>query len=179
MNVLNNQIEIFKTEIHNIYKAYRFSHFGLYNLRSVFNDYKKKNNIENFKIVDQECNIEIKFSELDMEEAKEHGFYQMIMAGSTIVMIYNLWEDNYRGIFAKCLGHQNKNDFKNSLFGDLGKIRNAIIHNNYKRTSDIDKLEILKSLFPNNEFILDSFTVHSIYINALKTLELMKQTSEN
>ncbi|MCW3170665.1 hypothetical protein OMO38_19215 [Chryseobacterium sp. 09-1422] len=179
MNVFNNEIEIFKTEIHNIYKAYRFSHFGLYNLRSVFNDYKKKNKIENFKIVDQECNIEIKFSELDMEEAKEHGFYQMIMAGNTIVMIYNLWEDNYRTIFAKCLGYTNKTDLKNNLFGDLGKIRNAIVHNHYKRTSDIDKLEILGFLFPNDRFILDSFAVHDIYVNALKALELMKQPSAN
>ncbi len=179
MNILNYKIENYKSEIHDIYKAYRFSHFGLYNLKNTFNDYKKTNNIENFKIVDEECDIEINFTELDMEEAKEHGFYQTIIAGSTIVMIYNLWEDNYRGIFAKCLGYQNKNDLKNSLFGDLGKIRNAIIHNNYERTSDIDKLEILKSLFPNNEFILDSFTVHEIYVNALKTLESMKQTLEN
>lgn len=58
----------------------------------------------------------------------------------------------------------------------MGKIRNAIVHNHYKHTSDIDKLEILGFLFPNDNFILDSFAVHYIYINALKNFGINEGT---
>ncbi|PIF46492.1 hypothetical protein CLU96_3530 [Chryseobacterium sp. 52] len=174
MDGLNFYIEQFKTEIYDIYKAYRFSHFGLYNLRGTFNDYEENNDIENFKIVDKECDIEIKFTKQDMQEAKEHGFYQKIMAGNTIAMIYNLWEDRYREIFSKNKGLKNKKELQNDFFGDLNLIRQSITHNHYKRTSEINKLKMLSFLFPEDMFILDSFTVHEIYSLTLKNLDALK-----
>lgn len=174
MGNINFYIEQFKTEIYDIYKAYRFSHFGLYHLRNVYLANKEQNNIESLRIKDPQFNIDLRFNEDDVEQAREDGFYQKIMAGNTIAMIYNLWEDKYRSIFAKINGLNSKKAVQNDFFGDLNLIRQSITHNHFNRTSAIDRLKVLGSLFPNNEYELNSTTIEVIYIEALSMLDNLK-----
>lgn len=175
MNAVNFQIEQIKTEIHDIYKAYRFSHLGLHYLRDKFKEFQSSNGIENFRIEDVQCEIDLKFSDKDVEEATDNGYYQTIMAGNIIITIYNLWEDNYRNVIAKSLNLNSKNDLKDDFFGDLGKIRNSIVHNHFKRSSEIDKLKVLGYLFKDDKFLLDYITVHEIHNKAMLYLDNLKQ----
>lgn len=170
MHNINYHIENFRIEIENIYKAYRFSNAGLYNYKRLIKDDITKNP-GNFHIVDEECEIEIKFTEEELEEANHLGFYQKIIAGNTIAMIYNLWEDKYRPKFAKYLNYEETKDLKNDFFGELGKIRHAIVHTNYSYTSKLKNLQILKSFIVNKQLILSLFEVDYVYKQALKALE--------
>lgn len=175
MQGLNFYIEQYKAEIYDIYKAYRFSHFGLYNLRDIYLQNKAANNIDFLRIQDPQFNVDLRFNEDDVEEAREEGFYQKIMAGNTIAMIYNLWEDKYRGIFSKIYGLDDRKKLQNDFFGDINLIRQSITHNHFNRTSDINRLKVLGHLFPDNKFVLDCFTIEVIYKEALNTLHNLKE----
>lgn len=59
-----------------------------------------------------------------------------------VVWIYQSWEDHYREKIATALGCK-KNDILCPVFGDLRKLRNAIIHNSGVSTSDLEKTEVL------------------------------------
>lgn len=170
---INFYIEQFKTELHDVYKAYRFSHLGLYHMYETIKKMKAQNNLENFRIQDQELDVDILFSDEEIHKASEYGFYQKIIAGNTISMFYNLWEDNYRSIFAQ-IQKIKPTDIRNDFFGDLGKIRNSITHKHYQRSSEINKLKVLQHLFPDNKFDLTSYEVHTIYKTALNVLEALK-----
>jgi len=176
MSELNELIVKYENSIHDIYKAYRFSHCGLYNLREVFLQSKLDNGTKFFKIEDQDLGVNIRFTEMEIGEASDGGYYQRLMAGSIIAMIYNVWEDNYRAKIAKCLGYEEKNDLKSDVFGDLAKIRHEITHNKFNRSSKIDKLLIFGYLFKNDGFILDSLTVNEIVEKVLVELESMKES---
>ena len=58
------------------------------------------------------------------------------------VWIYQCWEDHSRKEIATALGCK-KNDILSPVFGDLRKLRNAIIHNLGVSTSDLEKTEVL------------------------------------
>lgn len=176
MSEINSLIEKYENAIHDIYKAYRFSHLGLYHLRDFFKTNMKENGIKNFVIEDPEFGLKLRFTEKEIEEATEHGYYQRLMAGSFLAMIYNVWEDNYRDKIAKCLGYEKKNDLKSDVFGDLAKIRHEITHNKFNRSSKIDKLLVFGYLFKNDTFILDSLTVNEIIEKVLVELESMKES---
>ena len=47
---------------------------------------------------------------------------------SLVVLLYTQWEDLHRNRIARALGHDNKDALKSQSFGDLGILRNAIVH---------------------------------------------------
>lgn len=65
-----------------------------------------------------------------------------MISGNTIVMFYQIWEDKFRKQIADKLSI-NKNDVKSFIFSDLNRIRQSILHNNYKPIDDLKKLTIL------------------------------------
>ena len=58
------------------------------------------------------------------------------------MLIYQYWEDHYRGIIAECLGKQ-KNEIKVPLFGDLRDLRRSIIHNHGRAIPEVEHSEVL------------------------------------
>ena len=69
-----------------------------------------------------------------LEKSDSHGEFANRLAKLTIVAIYALWEDHYRGKIAEQLssptaGHDmTKNDIRSDIMGDLRHIRICIIH---------------------------------------------------
>ncbi|SMP16396.1 hypothetical protein [Chryseobacterium profundimaris] len=177
MNTITEHIEKFKYAIHDLYKAYKFTHFSLYHLRDFYHKNKLDENINSFTIEDLAFEIKIEYTEHEIEQAREDGYYQRILAGNTIALIYNLWEDEFRFKISKCLGYSGtgRDKIMNDFFGDLGKIRHSITHNRFNRTSNIDNLVKLHYLFRDNTFILDSITVHEIIEKTLLELEIIKK----
>lgn len=175
MSTINEQIEKFEQAIHDLYKAYRFSHLGLYHLRDTFNTYKRDHGIDKFIIEDPNSGIKMRYTEKEIDEANEHGYYQRIMAGSILATIFNLWEDNFRGKICEHLGLAKKSDLKSDVFGDLSQIRRSVTHNRFNRIKEIDNLKVFGYLFPKQDFILDSYLVDQIVEKVLLELENMKQ----
>ena len=102
----------FEDEITNLFKAYRMAHFSIYNMKTTFYNFKCSHpNLENFILEDRDFDSEVKFNEKEIQKNSEDGLYQRIIAGNTIAMFYNIWEDKYRGIIAKNIGCK-KNEIK-------------------------------------------------------------------
>lgn len=160
---MKNIIEEFRNELINHYKAFRFSHYALHNLGDVYKDWKSNHpELKNFVIEDQDFNITIRFNEAEISETEEKGLYQRILAGSTIATFYNIWKDKYRKKIAEEKGVE-KNDIKIELFYELNKIRQAVIHNNFNKTSKLKDLELLSFILIDNTFKLGSSEVEKIY----------------
>jgi hypothetical protein len=108
----------FEDEITHLFKAYRMAHFSLYNMKTTFYNFKSSHpNLENFILDDLDFDSKVRFSEEEIQNNSEDGLYQRIIAGNTIAMFYNIWEDKYRGIIAKKIGYK-KNEIKSNFFGD-------------------------------------------------------------
>lgn len=134
----------FKLEIKEIYKCYRISHFSMYLTKQNYSLNKElENQIQNFKIIDEDLNEEISFTENNiLVEISENGKYQNMISGNTIVMFYQLWEDKFRKQIADKLSVE-KNDVKSFIFSDLNILRQSIIHNNYKPIKEFKKISML------------------------------------
>lgn len=65
------------------------------------------------------------------------GPYFRLLGRMAITFLYAAWEDRFRAQFAVELGYTKKDDFKYDLFGDLGYLRNAAVHNHGRASSDV------------------------------------------
>ena len=69
-----------------------------------------------------------------LEKSDRHGEFANRLAKLTIIAIYALWEDHYRGKIAEQLSsptasrEMTKNDIRTDFMGDLRHIRICIIH---------------------------------------------------
>jgi len=70
------------------------------------------------------------------------GRNQWFFANMCVVWIYQCWEDHYRKQIAKSLGCS-INEVISPVFGDVRKLRNAIIHNLGVATSELEKTEVI------------------------------------
>jgi len=109
----------------------------------------------------------IKRMNVDSDNSKGIG-------NSSLVMIYQLWEDEYRGRIAIDKGKE-KNNIKSDLFRDIRIIRQGIIHNNGKKTQDFKKLKIIKLM--DTEEVHFSEKQFEKLINDIK--QELKQFQEN
>lgn len=169
-------LQNFQQEIIDIFKAYRMAHFSLYNMKNTFYNYKQKNpQLQNFVLEDIDFKNEVRFNEDEINKNGEDGQYQRIIAGNTIAMFYNIWEDKYRNQIAKNISKQ-KNDVKSELFKELNLVRQSITHNNYNSISDLNKLEILSFVGNSKILKLSSYEVQRIQELIINEIEVMKNS---
>ena len=164
--------ENFEDEITELFKAYRMAHFSLYNMESTFYEFKSKHQIETFTIKDNK--IEIHFSEEEICKNREDGNYQRIIAGNTLTMFYNLWEDKFRLQIANCAS-LNKNEIKSEFFKELNYIRQSITHNSFNPISKLDKLDELSFIGNSTILRLSSIEVQKVkelLVNEIERLKL-------
>lgn len=81
-----------------------------------------------------------------------------------LITIFQYWEDYYRGELAKSYGFE-KDDVKADLFGDIGLIRNSIIHCNSIASDKIIKCKILKWFKPGDRIFVDKNKLLEIIMN--------------
>jgi hypothetical protein len=145
-------LQNFKNEITELFKAYRMAHFSLYNMEKTFYDFKEHHpQIEIFVIKDLDFENEVNFDEEEINKNRGNGNYQRIIAGNTIAMFYNIWEDKYRIEIANKIS-LSKNEIKSDFFKELNFIRQSITHNSFNPCSKLNKLD--KLAFVGNSSIL-------------------------
>lgn len=164
----------FEYEITELFKAYRMAHFSLYNKRTTFYNFKENNpHIENFILRDNDFDNYVRFNETEINKNSEDGLYQRIIAGNTIAMFYNIWEDKFRLRIAKKIGLEKK-QIKSSIFAELNMIRQSITHNNLTATSGLNRLDKLSFVGNSSELNLSSYEVQRIYEEILKEIDQLK-----
>jgi hypothetical protein len=162
-------LQNFENEITELFKAYRMAHFSLYNMEKTYYDYKERNpQIETFTIKDLDFDSELEFNEEERNKNRQNGNYQRIVAGNTLAMFYNIWEDKYRiEIANKIL--LSKNEIQSDFFKELNYIRQSITHKSFNPSSKLDKLDKLS--FVGNSTILK---LSSLEVEKVKELLLVE-----
>lgn len=164
----------FKEEITELFKAYRMAHFSLYHMKNSFYTFKSNNpEIENFVLEDKDFDNTVRFTEAEINKNSEDGIYQRVIAGNTIAMFYNIWEDKFRLRIAKKIGLEKK-QIKSSFFAELNMIRQSITHNNLTATSGLNRLDKLSFVGNSSELNLSSYEVQRIYEELLKEIDQLK-----
>ena len=148
------------------------AHFSLYNMENTFYEFKSKHKqIETFIIKDNE--IEINFNAEEIAKNRENGDYQRIIAGNTLTMFYNIWEDKYRLEIATRIS-LSKNEIISNFFKELNYIRQSITHNSFKPISKLDKLDQLSFIGNSTILKLSSFEVQKVKELLISEIERLK-----
>jgi hypothetical protein len=162
----------FEDEITELFKAYRMAHFSLYNMEKTFYEFKSEHQqIETFTIKDNE--IEVEFYEDEIGKNRENGNYQRIIAGNTLAMFYNIWEDKFRLEIANSVS-LSKNEIRSDFFKELNYIRQSITHNSFNPSSKLDKLDKLSFMGNSTILKLSSFEVQKIKELLVSEIERLK-----
>ena len=163
---LGNTLKEFETKVEEINGLYIDSNVAIMMYNKYINAAMKKSSNESTvsmgpndpndpnKIIQHETTVGVL-----KERTKKRGQDIRVITNLCLIAIYQLWEDEYRSRISLLLGNKDKSSLKSDLFGDLGIIRSAIIHNNSKKISKFSKLKILlymkdrkKIYFTENEF---------------------------
>lgn len=167
-------LQNFEVEITELFKAYRMAHFSLYNMKNTFYEYKKYNlQLENLVLKDIDFESEMVFNEEEINKNNEDRIYQRIIAGNTIAMFYNVWEDKYRSEIAKTL-NLNKNQIRSEFFKELNIIRQSIVHNSFNPITKLDRLEKLSFIGNSSSLKLSSLEVQKVYMLILNEIQNFK-----
>ena len=162
-----------RNEFEELYKSYRMNHFSMLFMHDKYYQVKRENEINQFEIYDQILEERVTYSEKDLDDCKEHGKYQIILAGTTITSIYQLWEDRFRSEIAKQTKLE-KNAIKSDFFGDLRIVRQAIVHNNSQPISDLKNLKTLEFLGDENKLNLSSAAMNQVYLCLSKEIDRLE-----
>lgn len=165
----------FRYEVTDLFKAYRMSHFSLHNMHNTYYKFRDDNpQLRVFTIRIPQLNDEVDYTEIEIDKNLDGGLHQRVIAGNTIAMFYNIWEDKYRKLIAdklKC----SKNEIKSDFFKELNYIRQSITHNNYKPINNLDKLEKLNFVGNSIELKLTIVEVQKIYELLLVEVEELRK----
>jgi len=103
------------------------------------------------------------------ERNKLNGKNYQIIAGLCIIMIYDYWEDYYRGKIAE-ENEVNKDDIKWDIMGDLKHFRHSIIHHQGIAISEIKNCKILRWFEGGDEININKDKMENI-------IKIIKETN--
>ena len=102
--------------------------------------------------------------EYKLRNSKDGKNYQFI-GNMCLMIIYQYWEDYYRGKLAKSY-EIDKDDIQSDLFGDLRLIRHSIIHHNSIASSEIKRCKKqMENIFNQKERLDDKWREQMYYSN--------------
>jgi hypothetical protein len=94
-----------------------------------------------------------------------------------MVLIYQYWEDHYRKKIAE-FARLEKNGIKLPIMGDLGIIRNSIIHHKGIAKDEVEKCEILKWFKAGDEISVNQEQFEELIRHIEKGLNELSQKCE-
>jgi hypothetical protein len=84
-----------------------------------------------------------------------------------IVLLYEYWESEYRQRFAEAIGIS-RDKLTHDLFGDLRRLRHAILHNRGRATKECESLRIFPPLKGGTEIFVQTHELYHL-TRAIKT----------
>jgi hypothetical protein len=91
-----------------------------------------------------------------------------------LVALYQYWEDHYRERIAKHLGKAEKGDLKEPVMGDMGHLRNCIIHHRGTAKKEARKCEVLQWFDPGQKILMDAQKMEELVNHLREMLERLK-----
>ena len=170
---MKSVFESMRDEFADLYKNYRISHFSMIVMKEIYAENMAIHKIDSFVIQDEDLDERIDFTTEDIEGCKENGKYQRVLAGTTLAVIYQLWEEKFRPEIANKY-QLLRNDVKSDFFGDLRHVRQAIIHNNLQPISDLKKLKTLQFLGNETQLNLSSPEISQVYLFLTREIDRLE-----
>ena len=93
----------------------------------------------------------------------DDGRDALLIGNMFITFLYGAWEEKYRALFAAAMGLPSKNDLKSDVFGDLGQMRHAAVHNNMIATQKVEDAKILRMFDRGEAMLLPAEAVIKIF----------------
>lgn len=101
---------------------------------------------------------------------EKNGPFSQLIAHGIIVLIYELWNEDYRSKIAKEMGCKT-NEVMCDIMGDLRYIRNWITHNGSNADNKIKNLAVLKWPKEEGPFTIKSEEMNDIQL-AINTMQI-------
>jgi len=116
-------------------------------------------------------------AEIKRRNAKGGPNYAII-ANLCVVLLYQYWEDQFRGEIAQVLFGINKDDLKSDLLGDLRLIRNAIVHHRGVATAEISKCKVLHWFSPGDTVVIGEARFDEIILGLKRVADDLERKSK-
>jgi len=145
------KLKEFKKLVHGYYIAHTMANYGMSQVAINIVAMEGYNPSGLFQVgakdVDSKAWAEIE-NKLAIEGMTKDGPFSQMVAHGILVLIYELWNDNYRALIAKELNCK-LNELYCDVMGDLRLIRHWIAHNNSIADNKVKKFKTLS--WPNKE----------------------------
>ncbi len=89
-----------------------------------------------------------------MERIRDGGADQVRLSQAYLVLIYQRWEDHYRGKIARSFGIP-KNDVLFPFMGEIRHLRHSVVHNKGVALPEVAKCQHIKFFKPGDQIFLD------------------------
>lgn len=89
------------------------------------------------------------------------GQNEVALSNLCLISIYSFWEDRARKEIANALGLETS-AVQSDLFGDIGKMRNVILHANGVMDERARSLKVLKWFSPGDTVLVDREKLHQV-----------------
>ncbi len=99
----------------------------------------------------------------DIKRRTADGRDAMLIGNMFITFLYGAWEEKYRGLLATAMGLSNKSELKSDVFGDLGQMRHAAVHNNMIATQKVEDAKVLRMFDRGEAMLLPAEAVIKIF----------------
>ena len=87
---------------------------------------------------------------------EKDGDNYAIIANLCIVLIYQYWEDHYRGQIANELELTSKNDLTSDIMGDLRHLRTSIVHHKAIALKEVENCRLLHWFIKGDKIYVNS-----------------------
>lgn len=96
-----------------------------------------------------------------IEACSTAGANEFTLSNLCLVSIYSHWEDRTRGDIAKTL-EIDKNNVQSDMFGDIAKMRNAVLHAGGVMDGRARSLKVLKWYQPGDKVLVTRDRLHEV-----------------
>ena len=108
---------------------------------------------------------------------EKDGDNYSIIANLCIVLIYQYWEDHYRGQIAKELELPRKNNLKSNIMGDLRLLRTSIVHHKAIAKGEVENCILLQWFKKGDTIYVNSKMFESIIFHIKEYIRQMDSDS--
>ena len=105
------------------------------------------------------------------------GLNYKFLGNMCLVIIYQYWEDSFRGKIAE-ITNTRKDNILSDLFGDLRLLRRSIIHHNSIALKEVENCKLLKWFKESDEIFIDQKKLLEILSNVSNLKLLIKDSPQ-